>query len=312
MSSRNKKIILLLILLGIVSFCVGIGISGIKSLFNTIRETNIDASNLGANDELSNKYGDIENIALFGVDSTENAGRSDSMMILTIDKKNKKLKVTSLMRDCYVNIDGHGKDKLNHAYAFGGPELAIKTINENFDLNIKDFITVNFASLPKVIDAVDGVEIDVDAEELKYINSYINDLNVKNKTSYSAISKTGLQHLNGTQAMAYCRIRYTEGGDYKRTERHREVLENLIKKGTSISPLQYPTLLNEVLPMINTSFSSTELMALGIEGIKFGDSLEQNRFPKDEHSEQAMINKIYYMKFNEKETIKALHSWIFE
>lgn len=287
------------------------GISVFKSMINKVERTNIDNSNLGINGDLDNQYNDIKNITLFGVDSTENSGRSDSIMILTINNKDNKLKITSLMRDSYVSIDGHGKDKLNHAYAFGGPELAVRTINENFDLNISDFITVNFSSLPKVIDAVGGVEIDVDGEELKFINDYINDLNFKNKTNYATINKTGLQHLNGTQAMAYCRIRYTSGGDYKRSDRHREVLENLIKKSTSISALKYPELLSELLPMLKTSLSSGEIMNYGLQSVKLVNSLEQDRYPKDENSEEAMINNVYYLTFDERATIEALHNWIF-
>lgn len=310
---KHKKIIIIIsfFILGIISFFVGMGISVFKSMINKVERTNIDNSNLGINGDLDNQYNDIKNIALFGVDSTENSGRSDSIMILTINNKDNKLKITSLMRDSYVSIDGHGKDKLNHAYAFGGPELAVRTINENFDLNISDFITVNFSSLPKVIDAVGGVEIDVDGEELKFINDYINDLNFKNKTNYATINKTGLQHLNGTQAMAYCRIRYTSGGDYKRSDRHREVLENLIKKSTSISALKYPELLSELLPMLKTSLSSGEIMNYGLQSVKLVNSLEQDRYPKDENSEEAMINNVYYLKFDERATIEALHNWIF-
>lgn len=308
---RKIIIIILFLILGIISFFVGMGISVLKSMINKVERTNIDNSNLGINSDIDNQYDDVKNIALFGIDSTEDSGRSDSIMILTINNKDNKLKITSLMRDSYVSIDGHGKDKLNHAYAFGGPELAVKTINKNFDLNISDFVTVNFSSLPKLIDAVGGVEIDVDGEELKFINNYINDLNFKNKTNYATINKTGLQHLNGTQAMAYCRIRYTSGGDYKRSDRHREVLENLIQKSTSISVLKYPELLSELLPMLKTSLSSGEIMNYGVQGVKLVNSLEQDRYPKDENSEEAMINNVYYLKFDERATIEALHNWIF-
>lgn len=308
---RKIIIIILFLILGIISFFVGMGISVLKSMINKVERTNIDNSNLGINSDIDNQYDDVKNIALFGIDSTEDSGRSDSIMILTINNKDNKLKITSLMRDSYVSIDGHGKDKLNHAYAFGGPELAVKTINKNFDLNISDFVTVNFSSLPKLIDAVGGVEIDVDGEELKFINNYINDLNFKNKTNYATINKTGLQHLNGTQAMAYCRIRYTSGGDYKRSDRHREVLENLIQKSTSISVLKYPELLSELLPMLKTSLSSGEIMNYGVQGVKLVNSLEQDRYPKDENSEEAMINNVYYLKFDERATIEAIHNWIF-
>ena len=99
-------------------------------------------------------------------------------MIATIDIHNKKLKLTSIMRDSYVNIDGHGLDKINHAYAFGKAPLAIKTLNENFDLNIEDFVAVNFSYLPKIIDKIGGIELDIDSEELEYINGYIFDKEV--------------------------------------------------------------------------------------------------------------------------------------
>ena len=275
---------------------VGGGYLYVNNVLNKIDKVDIDESKLGVNDELSKKYGKVQNIALFGVDSTDGGnGRSDSTMILTIDREHKKLKITSLMRDSYVSIDGHGNDKLNHAYAFGGPELAIRTINQNFGLNIKDFATVNFSSLPKIIDTLGGVDIDIDSEELKYINDYINDLNRLNKTNVSSITKTGLQKLNGTQAMAYCRIRYTTGGDYKRTERHREVLEKLFEGIKEVSVAKYSTILNELMPMVKTSLSTSEILGLGTDMVNIGRNLEQDRFPKDSDGKESMINGVYYL-----------------
>ena len=234
-------------------------------------------------------------------------------MIATIDTHNKKLKLTSIMRDSYVNIDGHGLDKINHAYAFGKAELAIKTLNENFDLNISEFAAVNFSTLPKIIDKLGGIELDIDSEELQYINGYISDLNGINNTSVSPISSTGLQHVNGTQAMAYCRIRYTSGGDYKRTERHREVLSKMFEKILSMSPTSYPSLLNEILPMISTSLSASEIMDLGNEVLKVGStSLEQERFPLDGYCEGQMIGGVYYLTFDKETTVNQLHDYIFE
>lgn len=114
-------------------------------------------------------------------------------MILTIDREHRRVKVTSIMRDSYVDILGRkNKAKINHAYAFGGPELALKTINENFGLNIRDFITVNFSSLPKIVDLIGGIDLDIDKSELKYINGCIKGLNVENKTNASEITTTGI------------------------------------------------------------------------------------------------------------------------
>lgn len=312
---KKKKIwpMVLISMIGLFVITIGGGYFYVTNMLNKMERVDINEDNLGIDSEIAKRYGNVQNIALFGIDSVGNeAGRSDSTMIVTIDRGTKKVKVTSLMRDSYVSIDGHGKDKLNHAYAFGGPELAMKTINETFGLNIKDFATVNFSSLPKIIDILGGIEIDVDSQELKYINDYIYDMNKINKTNVSNITKTGLQHLNGTQAMAYCRIRYTDGGDYKRTERHREVLEKIFEDIQKLSPTKYPTVLSEVLPMVKTDLSSNDILSLGTEVLKFGRTFEQERFPKDSEGKETMINGVYYLQFNEETTKTQIQNWVFK
>ncbi len=291
--TKGKKItvwILAIVLVVILGAVGGVYFYG-NHLFNKIEKVEIDKDNIGITEKVEeklSKYNDsIINIALFGVDAVDGgAGRSDSIMIATIDTVNKKLKLTSIMRDSYVAIDGHGNDKINHAYAFGGPQLAIKTLNENFDLNIEDFASVNFETLPKIIDKIGGIELDIDADELKYINSYIANLNNINGTSEPSIESTGLQHVSGTQALAFCRIRYTSGGDYKRTERHREVLTKILEKIKTLPATSYPSLLSDILPMVNTSLDYSEILELGTEVLKLGDSkMELERFPLDDYCE---------------------------
>lgn len=318
--SRGKKIAfwILGILLVTVISAVSVGYYYVHSLADKVETVDIDKEDIVVAPEVEekvSKYNDtILNIALFGVDADDKgSGRSDSIMIATVDTKHKKLKLTSIMRDSYVNIDGHGVDKINHAYAFGGPTLAMSTINQNFDLNIRDFATVNFESLPKIIDKIGGIELDIDSEELKYINGYIKDINRINHTSSPEIQATGLQHVDGTQAMAYCRIRYTTGGDYKRTERHREVLSTMFSKITTMSVTSYPSLLNEILPMIRTSLKSFDILDIGNEVLKMGISnIEQERFPLDNYSQGKMINSIYYLTFDKDATAKQIHEYIFE
>lgn len=318
--NKGKKItiwilgVILVVILGAVG---GVYFYG-NYLFNKLEKVEIDKDNIGITEEVEEKlsqYSDsIINIALFGVDAVDGeAGRSDSIMIATIDTVHKKLKLTSIMRDSYVAIDGHGNDKINHAYAFGGPQLAIKTLNENFDLNIEDFASVNFETLPKIIDKIGGIELDIDADELEYINGYIAHLNNINGTSEPAIESTGFQHVSGTQALAFCRIRYTSGGDYKRTERHREVLTKIFEKIETLPATSYPSLLLEVLPMVNTSLTYNEILDLGTEVLKLGDSsMELERFPLDEYCEGKMIDGIYYLSFDKETTVEQLHSYIFE
>ena len=318
--TKGKKItiwILAIVLVVILGAVGGVYLYG-NHLFNKLERVEIDKDDIGITEEVEEKLSQysnsIINIALFGVDAVDgDVGRSDSIMIATIDTVHKKLKLTSIMRDSYVAIDGHGNDKLNHAYAFGGPQLAIKTLNENFDLNIEDFASVNFETLPKIIDELGGIELEIDEDELEYVNGYTAHLNSINGTSEPALESAGLQHVSGTQALAYCRIRYTSGGDYKRTERHREVLTEIFKKIETMPVTSYPSLLLEILPMVNTSLTYNEILDLGTEVLKIGDSsMELERFPRDEYCEGKMIDGIYYLSFDKETTVEQLHNYIFE
>ncbi|MGL5616256.1 MAG: LCP family protein [Sarcina sp.] len=304
---KGKKIIsaILIALVILVISLIGGGYLYVKSMLNKIEKVEVNKEELGIDTnldkELSDKYGDVQNIAIFGVDQVEGkTGRSDAIMIATINRKTKAVKLTSIMRDSYVNIPGKGMDKINHAYAFGGPELAMRTINENFGLNIKDFVAVNFTTMPKLIDMIGGVNIDIDQEEYK------------NHLVQQGVTGTGMQRLNGAQALAYSRIRYATGGDYKRTDRQREVLETLFNEMIKKPVTSYPGFLNEVLPMIKTSLAANDLLTIATDVVKIGGSINQNRFPLDGDCKGETINKIYYLTFNEETTKNKLHQWIFE
>lgn len=294
-------------ILGVIISILLVTIGGIYAygnhLFNKIEKIEIDKSDVGISDKVEEKlsqYSDnVKNIALFGIDAEDGKiGRSDSIIIATIDTTHKKLKLTSIMRDSYVAIEGHGDDKINHAYAFGGPQLAIKTLNENFDLNIDDFVSVNFTTLPKIIDMLGGVTIDITSEEVSHI---------------PGIDAAGTYTLTGKQALAYSRIRYATGGDYVRTDRQRTVLSKVFEKILCINVTQYPSLLSEILPMVQTNLDYSEILNLGNEVLKMGiTTLEQERFPRDGYCEGKMIDKIYYLTFDKENTVQQLHDYIFE
>lgn len=315
---KNKKSLGFKIFIGFLCVLLAFAVVGggyVIGLLNKMDNIKLNKDNLGIIEDEFKEYDNvnkIKNIALFGVDAIDGeAGRSDSIMIATVDPVHNKIKLTSIMRDSYVSIDGYGDDKINHSYAYGGPELAIKTINENFGLNIEDFVSVNFSSLPVIINILGGVDIEITQDELQYINSYINDINAKDGTNSPNITYAGVQHLDGTQALAYSRIRYTDGGDYKRTERQRTVLAALFSKLTSASIGSYNSLLNEVLPYIQTNLTSTEILSLGTKVLGIGNNLEQDRFPRDGYGEGAMINGVYYLTFD-RETIKSqMRDYIF-
>lgn len=315
---KKKKSLGFKIFIGFLCVILAIAVVGggyVIGLLNKMDNIELNKDNLGIVEDEFKEYENvnkIKNIALFGIDATDGeTGRSDSIMIATLDPVHNKLKITSVMRDSYVSIDGYGQDKINHAYAYGGPELAIKTLNENFGLNIEDFISVNFSSLPTIINILGGIDIEITQEELEYINSYIDDINVKDRTNSPHISYAGVQHLDGTQALAYSRIRYTSGGDYERTQRHRTVLNALFNKLTSTSVASYNSLLNEVLPYVQTNLSAADILSLGTKVLGIGNNLEQDRFPRDGYGEGTMIDGVYYLAFDKEATVQQMRDYIF-
>ena len=247
--------------------------------------------------EVSNK---IINIAFFGVDRTDKnqPSRSDSIIILSIDEVHKKIKMSSIMRDTYVEIKNHGKTKINHAYAYGGPQLAIRTLNENFNLDIRDYVTVDFSDFEKLIDAMGGVTIDVKQDEISLIPQ---------------ITKTGTQTLNGLQTVAYSRIRYTAGNDYRRTERQRTVLSVMLTKIQTLGVTEFPSVVSKLLPFTETSMSSMDILKLGtkvfISNIK---TLDGERFPMDGYSTGKIIGGVWYLVADMKATVDQLHKFIYE
>lgn len=302
---RGSKIVLIIIGIIIGVFLISIGgvyIYG-RHIYNKVEKVEVDKDDIGITEEVEEKLSpysnSIINIALFGIDSADaTTGRSDSIIIATIDTTHKKLKLTSIMRDSYVNISGIGNDKINHAYAFGGAQLAIKTLNENFDLNIEDFVAVNFDSLPKIIDMIGGVTVDITNEEVSHI---------------SGINSAGTYNLTGAQALAYSRIRYATGGDYVRTERQRTILTKMFEKILNINAAQYSTIISQMLPMVQTSLDYSKILELGTEVLKMGvTTLEQERFPLDGYCQGEMINGVYYLTFNKALTVEQLHNYIFE
>lgn len=306
-------------ILFILIFILTIGGTIFINTVDKLNKVQIDNSNLGIADQDDFKeyenYTKIKNIMLFGTDApnSDENGRSDSMMLLTVDPIHNKIKVTSLMRDSYVEIDRYGEDKLNHAYAFGGPELAIKTINENFGLNVKEFATVNFATLPQVIDLLGGVDIEVTPEELDDVNAVIKMDNYDFGKSTPLIKSPGLQTISGQQALSYSRNRSSAGGDFARTERQRTVISALFKKGLETPITSYPSILNKVLPLITTNMTSSDILSLGKNIVTIGNgTLEQARFPLDEYAEGGYIGDYWYLLYDREITKEQIRDYIFD
>ena len=262
---------------------------------------------------------DIISIALLGTDFSKNEkygnlyGASDSTMILGIDTKNNKLKLLSLMRDLYLDLpDGTGnKQNLNYTMAYGGPELILKTINYNFNLTVDKFINVSLNTLPTIIDKLDGIELNIKSNELNYINSYIDNIDKNNGTSTKKVTTAGLQTLNGTQATAYCRVRYTEGGDFKRTERQREVLTTLFEKFKTASITDLATMMNDILPLVSTNLTNTEITSIISKVLSMGvPTIEQSRFPLDGKSEMISTDMLH-LTTDIDEATKDIHNFLY-
>ncbi|MBQ6714609.1 MAG: LCP family protein [Clostridia bacterium] len=244
---------------------------------------------------------EVVNVALFGIDARNTKsfkGLSDSIMILSINTETKKVKIISVMRDSLVPINYKGKTtygKITTAYSKGGPELAIKTLNQNFNLDIKEYATVNFYGMADIIDAVGGIDVTLTEREVTArgnvhgINDMIQELCLYlgyNPEKYY-VKKWGNQHLNGVQAVAYARIRHVANtwgttNDYGRTDRQRYVMEQLFNKATQMKKSQYTKMIKALIPCTETSLSMSEIFSLAVDVLLKEPSFEQTRVPQPE------------------------------
>lgn len=215
----------------------------------------------------------VVNVLLIGNDSRGNGedGRSDAMILLSVSNRTKKIYMTSLLRDMYVEIPGHDDNRLNAAYSFGGAQLLMETVERNFDISVNRYVQVNFEAFANLVDAVEGVELELTPEEVEYVNGYLVEYNIlldrPQGTDNLDPSVSGLIHLNGPQALAYCRNRYL-GTDFGRTERQRKVLEAVIKKLPSSLLTNGIELIDGLLPNLTTNLTKNECFRLSLMAAK--------------------------------------------
>ncbi len=269
----------------------------------------------------------VINMALFGVDTRKPdsfKGLSDSIMILSVNTATKKIKLISVMRDSLVPIEKNGNityNKINSAYSTGGPELALKTINTIFDLDISEYVTVNFFKLADIIDAVGGVEVTLTQREILYVNAGVGE-------AYNAmgipfdkadkVTSAGKQHLNGIQAVAYARIRYTansEGtaNDYGRTDRQRLVMKELYKKVKVMSKSQYLKLIKPILSSCETSLSYSDVIDAVLNVLSANSSFGEMRVPEYSYlmaSPNAGVGSVVY--YDLEFAAELIHSFIYD
>ncbi|MBR7133842.1 MAG: LCP family protein [Clostridia bacterium] len=317
-------LIILAVIAAIIGITAAVAMRFIKKNFNyNYNEITSKPEDLGFEEVVDDR---IVNIALFGIDTrNENSfsGRSDCVMIMSINTKTDKVKLISVLRDTLVPIDKNGVtayNKLNNAYASGGPERAIKTLNTVFGLDISEYATVNFSGMAEIIDAVGGIEATVTQNELSLLNSgvyeHCNILDLE-YNDYK-LEAAGTQHLNGIQAVAYSRIRYAataEGttNDYGRTDRQRYVLGQLFKKATTLEKSQYMGLIRALMPCCETSLSYSEIFDLAVDVLLQSPSFSETRIPDTKYTMKAPnagVGSIVYYDLGF--AAKLIHAFIYD
>ncbi|MBE5880966.1 MAG: LytR family transcriptional regulator [Lachnospiraceae bacterium] len=270
-----------------------------------------------ATNEISSGHMDgYRNVALFGVDSRDNSlgkgTRSDTIIIASINEETKEVKLVSVYRDTYLNLGNDSYGKANAAYAQGGPLQAINMLNMNLDMNITDYVTVGWAGVADTIDALGGIEIDVDEAEISHLNNYqVETSKSLGEDSFERVTKTGMQTLNGIQAVSYCRIRYTAGDDFKRAERQQEVIQAILDKAKSGNIATLNKAANTIFEEISTSLTFAEVMDLLADVASYSIGATGG-FPNEQYRTTGSVGAAScVISTNVTEDVKQLHQFLF-
>jgi LCP family protein required for cell wall assembly len=253
-------------------------------------------------------------VALFGLDSRDgNLGEgalSDSIMIANLNRETGEVRIVSVFRDTYLRLWDGEFYKANAAYSYGGPEKAIAMLNENLDLNIERYIAVDFTALSDIVDAVGGVEIDVLPEEVGYINGYATETKKVTQKTAEDLTTSGLQTLNGVQATSYSRIRYLEGGDFKRAERQRTVLTKVVEKARSTDLKTINNLCDTLFPELATNFTLSEILSYSKYALNFTLG-EMGGFPYNVGEDNITNIGSVVIATDFSEDVKELHKFLY-
>ena len=286
-------------------------------IINSEVKENLENSETTAEDVKMKGYW---NIALFGVDAIKTeqlykGSRSDTIMIASVNMDTGEIKLVSVYRDTYLNKGNDRYGKCNGAYAANGAKQAMSMLNLNMDLAITDFVTVGYYAVKECVDGLGGVWIDIDSAELEHINNYqlsiIRDTDIP-QSEYEPVTTTGKQLLNGLQATAYCRIRYTKGDDYKRAERQREVVKAMEDQAKKLSLSELTDLLPKVLKYVYTSIDETDMVEL-LKNINKYSIIDEGGFPLEEYRDSNTIgsNGSCVVPVDLEENVVWLHEFLF-
>lgn len=262
--------------------------------------------------------GDYTNIAFFGLDTRpgdNEPSRTDTIMIASINNRTGEIRIISVFRDTVMLQLGGALDKASHAYAFGGPQEAVAMLNRNLDMDIEKYIAVNFISLAAIIDALGGVEVEVSSEELYYINRFADDTAVISGLlvpTWLPEDQPGMVRLEGAQAVAFTRIRSTEGGDFRRAQRQREVLEEVMRKVTRANPMQLLRLVNTVPPELLTNMTTWEILGQSFNLLRRNMGAMEG-YPLDlTTGRMAGSDADYVIPMDKNSNVRQLHGFLFD
>lgn len=271
-NKQRNKIILIVVEL-IVLVVLAVALYGISKLNKIQRDDTFVPDEVEVNEDIQSEtieaMNSFETIAVFGLDNRSNgklsSGNSDVIIVVTIDNETKEVKMCSVYRDTYLDIGGGKFRKANSAFASGGAQAAISMLNKNLDLNITDYVTVDFNAVVECIDLIGGIEMTITDDEAHYMIGYMKEINKLTGHSSVVPECGGTYLLDGVQATAYARIRYTAGDDYKRTERQRDVIIKMAEKAQKSDLATINKVIDTVFADISTSYSNAELIALAAQ-----------------------------------------------
>ncbi len=309
------------IALTLISVIVIIGLAGVGFVYSKLNSIYVkDEVVKSAEDSKASMVDGITNILLVGTDGkyVEKGNRSDSIMLVTIDSNKKDIKISSIARDTYVDIPGYSTEKLTHAYAYEGIDLLKEVFKVNFDLDIDKYIAVNFVSFMDIMDELGGVEVNVEEKDIDEVNKYIDACyayydNKKDEVDKEYITKAGVQKLNGYQALAFSRIRYTDDA-FARDNRHRDVAESVYKEFLKKGPEDYKRCADIILDNTKTNISPMEMLNLGYTVFNINDKkIDQFQFPLEEYRNGHIISKEkgWVLEWDREENLKAWHEFIY-
>lgn len=309
------------IALTLISIIVIIALFGVGFVYSKLNKIYVkdDAVKASEKSEATMVEG-VTNILLVGTDGeyVEKGNRSDSVMLLTIDSNKKDIKISSIARDTYVDIPGYSTEKLTHAYGYEGIDLLKKVFEVNFDIKVDKYVAVNFVSFMDIMDELGGVEVKVEEKDIKEINKYIDACydyyyDRKDVVKKEYITKSGVQKLNGYQALAFSRIRYTDDA-FARDNRHRDVAESVYKTFLKSDPQEYKRCADILLDNTKTNISPIEMMNLGYTMFNINDKeIEQFQFPLEEYRNGHIISKKkgWVLEWDKEPNLKAWHEFIY-